>query len=1160
MYGRELQDEVLKSHERLNTYASDTIAHYEHFMDHMLPYIVGEHSKIEIDAKENNERHVIHLRNVTYKRPVVDETTMISKNLKSGNDDDLFPDEARTRALSYCARVLVDMEHIVYEKIDGVDKVKGVPIVYREMTLLELPAMIRSKYCHSSIDPSKECWMDYGGYFIIRGNAKVLQPQKSQRINVHLVRGEKHGTIDSEIRSLRADEKFRSTSTLYMQLSGGPPEITVSVPFIKLRVPLICILKILDVHTQDDIDEIMWKHADDPYGAGKRIFSSVYSHNLAKASMEEILNYMSSGLSNFEADSEKMRKQVLNQVHGELLPHVGYDDSPLTKSKKLLYLSIIVRRMINVYLGREKGDDRDFEGYKSVQMSAGVLSVMFRQQFAASMKLLRARLYDRCKKSKHLDISSLMSDSLSRDIMKAFSEGEVTVSKDSSNAGMSVIQIAQQVNPLGLQTHIQRVSTPLPRDGKYTQLRGVDPTQLFVFCPTETPEGHGCGLLQNLATFAHVRVGVPLKDLEKAVLRISGITPLTSFRLPENTSLVFVNSDPIGYVYDSNEFIELARQARRTNYIPYNTSIVRSYFGLCISCDMGVVTFPLLHLATLRSQLSAAIEDASGGRDELWNAMKRRGIIEYVDAWELLEYRVAFKPEDVTDHTHLAPHPSGFLGTCASSVPFPDHDQAPRVAYQAGMVKQAISTPASNLADRMDIGYAYSLWYPQKPMADTAIARAKGMNDWPMGENLMIAIAPYGGLNQEDSIIRSRGSVDRGSGRVTVHKIIRAICRKRGSDQEYFEHPLWTDVGKPKCESIRGNSNYDKIGIDGLPEEGTPIKNGDVIIGRVLHIEDTDDEGNIKIKRKDRSVVLQCEPTENYIIEKVVLTTTKEGFRFVKLKIRTVRIPQEGDKISSRHGQKGTIGLLMAEEDLPYVMSGPNEGMRPDAIINLHCINGRMTIGKLLEILFSSLGLAKGQFVDASPFREVNAKWAIKELLKLGYGTEETMINGMTGEVMSKPWFIGSCFYHTLKHMVLDKITSRQRGQRAILTKQPLDGRANQGGQRMGEMEKDAFLAHGAAFALDDRSRIASDAHTAVVCSQCGNVGESRDETLRGMMSSSLEEQSGECLLCGNNSLVTLPTTYCYSGLLLRELATCGIKVVHTFEKEIHDEIKSLNL
>ena len=483
-----------------------------------------------------------------------------------------------------------------------------------------------------------------------------------------------------------------------------------------------------------------------------------------------------------------------------------------------------------------------------------------------------------------------------------------------------MIQIAQQVNPLGIQTHIQRVSTALPRDGKYKQLRGVDPTQLHVFCPTETPEGHGCGLLQNLSTFAKVRVGTQLKFVESAVLQLTPVRPLRRgyqlikpflniADLTSTSTLVLVNSDPIGVTDDVDAFVDSARLARRSNTLPFDCSIVRCSHGVCISSDMGVAVFPLIHLNDM-GNLNKALNMSESTSEELWSAMCRLNMIEYVDAYELLEKRVAFKPEEVLrcierrdpfPYTHMAIHPSGFLGTSASSVPYPDHDQAPRVAYQAGMVKQSISTPASNQRNRMDLGYGYDLWYPQKPMAETAIARASKMNDWPMGENLIIAIAPWGGWSQEDSIIRSQASVDRGSGRVTVYRIFKATCRKRGnSENESFEHPLWFNDSSPRCEGIRGGVSYDKIGFDGMPEEGTPLSSGDVIIGRVslTSVHEDGNDGLIRVTRRDRSIVLSCEPTETYVVDKVMLTITKEGFRSCRVKLRSLRVPQEGDKIS----------------------------------------------------------------------------------------------------------------------------------------------------------------------------------------------------------------------------------------------------------------------
>jgi len=533
-----------------------------------------------------------------------------------------------------------------------------------------------------------------------------------------------------------------------------------------------------------------------------------------------------------------------------------------------------------------------------------------------------------------------------------------------------------------------------------------------------------------------------------------------------------------------------------------------------------------------------------------------------------LDYRVAFLPEDLKNvalvqdlngepsmpFTHMAMHPMASLGTSASTVPWSDHDQAPRVSYQAGMLKQAIGTPATNIAQRFDQGYAYSLWYPQRPLADTIVSASRKLQEWPMGENLLIAIGSYEGLSQEDAIVRNSAGIDRGSGRISVTRMFKAVIHKiNGTDFEAFENPT-LEMNGLACIGIRGESTegYTKLDINGLLTQDTYVTNGDVLIGRVLYT--TDDSGNRV--RRDRSIILTCEESELFIVERVMVTTNRDGLRQVRIKIRTMRIPQEGDKISDRHGQKGVIGFLAKQEDLPFVADGPNAGMAPDAIVNLHCINGRMTIGKLIEMLYSNLGLALGSFVDASPFNTIDAGWAIQELLKAGYGTEVYMINGKTGLMMREPWFIGTCFYQSLKHMVLDKIAARNRGPRATLTRQPVEGRAKQGGLRVGEMERDAFLAHGASMTLDDRSRVASDGHVAPVCRSCGQIGETTTKfTLKGLDTLDHEER---CRIC-DGPIQIINTTYCYSNLLVRELATAGIKIEHSFQDSI-EKMASMDL
>jgi len=1179
----DLQRSLLFSHDRIYGPATDAIRSFDHFMEHMMPYIVREFSKFEIVS--GTTRHQVQFSDLVVHRPLVQDIEAPQKNIRIMTNEPLMPIEARNRGLTYSAEVFVNIEHVVSSTETGA-VLERLP--YREVPLMQVPVMLRSKYCHLSeprnLEALKECANDPGGYFIIRGNAKVLQPQKVQRINVHIV---KHGAagapIDLEIRSLQADKKFRSTSTLYVHYSGTPAILTVDVPYLAEGHNIVWLFRALGLTSRADIEDLLWGHEvragrDDPR---RRLFEATLAACPgcdASVDQAAVFDALGRGMYN-EADlgaPEKIRKQVAQQIAGELLPHCGFDDGPTTRFKKLVYLRTIVHHMLDVYSGSAPPDDRDFEGFKSVHMSATLLSTMFRQLFSAFVKSVRNKMFDRFKNSKHLDIAAFVahSDSLSRDILKAFSDGEVTV-KQASNAGTGVIQLAHQVNPLGLTTHIQRVSTALPKDGKYILMRGVDSTQLFAYCPAETPEGHGAGLLQNLALFARVRLGTEaslvvssiLTGLEAFAASIGLVSsgPVPGSKLVEplvridqitrTSKIVFVNGDPIGITECPEALIQIMRQARRAKILPIDASVIMAPHGIAVFTDMGAVQFPLICLEGLRKEAHKI--PAEG---ELFKSMVALGIIEYVEAWEALDYRVAFGPDDLRKpeltvglgssplmpFTHLALHPMALLGTSAASVPWSDHDQAPRVSYQAGMLKQAVSTPAMNLNDRFDLGYAHTLWYPQRPLADTVVSESRKLQDWPMGENLLIAIGSYEGLSQEDAIVRNAAAIERGSGRITVHRIFKAVVHKiSASDYEAFESPISVPNGMA-CIGIRAECDYSKLDIHGLVSEGQYVKNGDVLIGRVIYT--SDDSGNRV--RRDRSIILTCEDSETFIVDRIMVTTNRDGFRQVRVRVRSMRIPQVGDKISDRHGQKGVIGALVRPEDLPYVADGPNAGMVPDAIVNLHSINGRMTIGKLLEMLFSNVGLAKGHFVDASPFKHVDAGWAIQELLKSGYGTEVMMINGKTGRPISSPWFIGSCFYQSLKHMVLDKIAARNRGPRAALTRQPLEGRAKQGGLRVGEMERDAFLAHGASMTLDDRARVASDGHVAPVCLSCGQIGETKTKfVLRELLGTDDEglQHQETCRIC-DGPIQRINTTYCYSNLLVRELATVGIKVEHKFD------------
>ena len=1145
---------LLKSHEEVNHYATNSLEHFNYFLQRRLPRMIRDHCActvvVPLPESTSQRKHVVSFSNMAIERPTVPKTDGVTRGIRvmQLDGDPLFPHEALLRGLTYSSGIFVDIKHEVFD-----DDVLRDSFLFRNVFLFQMPIAVGSIACNlvtssgsidahalprvARVDPE-----DRGGYFIVRGMTKVIQPQKTQRNNILLIRYITRGSdgwLEGNIRSIRADDKFRSTSTLrvYIVASGL---MTVDIPYLKPNISIIGAFRVLGVSKRDAIEALIFDNgnctdAPDLFKlrteAARRLFSTSFTSAAATCTDDELVRLLGEPISDDSLDSTKIRRQVQQQITGELLPHCGYDDSPETRQRKLFYLGMLCRRMLWIQLGFEKEDDRDFEGFKSLQMSSTTLSMLVRQLMGTFSKNLRKRIFDRAKDGKHIDVASLI---LHMDTMpglaKAFTDGEVTVQKEASNAGTEVIQLVQQVNPLSLQSHICRVNTPLPKSGKYTQCRSIDPSSLFSVCPIKTPEGEGAGLLQTLTIFSLVRVSIDMDGLAVILRNMPHVLPMEGAGL-----FVWLNSDPIGRTDDPETLLNSIREGRRNGLLPPSITTVFTGWGLLVTSDIGVITFPLMHAPSLH-KLPAAIKECEFGGTNLWRTLMNHGIIEYVDAWEALDYTVSFKSPPPPNATHVAPHPTCFISTAAGTIPFANHNQAPRNSYQSGMAEQAISAPCLTAFDRHEMNYRHILWYPQTPVCTTQISEVKQLNSWPMGTNAIVAIAPA--FTSEDCITFSKSAEEFGMMRITVMRSYRAVAKKMGTDLETFEHP---HSGTPKCIGMRGECDYSKIGSDGLPIPGTWVKSGDVIIGRTGKVHEVGADGEINDVRRDRSVVLHCDESEVQVIDTVLVSETKDGHRMVRVTTRSTRRLQCGDKLSSRHGQKGTVGTMMAAEDMPFVAAGPNAGMRPDIIINLQCINGRMTIGKLLEVLYASLGVVKGEIQDATPFFNVSAKWALEELAKAGYSDQHTMISGTTGEVFDQPWFLGPCFYQRLKHHVLDKIVARARGVCAVLTRQPVDGRANNGGQQFGEMEFDAQKANGAAYALYDRSVTASDKFRTMICQKCGTMGEVITPTL-----GALSKGSGYmCRACSGSQVSEIDTTYCYSSLLVKELAAMNIRVQH---------------
>jgi len=495
-------------------------------------------------------------------------------------------------------------------------------------------------------------------------------------------------------------------------------------------------------------------------------------------------------------------------------------------------------------------------------------------------------------------------------------------------------------------------------------------------------------------------------------------------------------------------------------------------------------------LLLTKSYIRRLAEKEISWDDLLTECQTDNAVIEYIDASEQNLSMIAMEPSELADesnsihkYTHCEIHPSTIFGILASCIPFPEHNQSPRNTYQCAMGKQAMGMYVTNYDNRMD-KTAYVLTYPARPLVDTRVMNMIELNQIPSGTQVVVAIMTHSGYNQEDSILFNKGSIDRGLFQATIYHTEKDEDKKIHGDEEIRCRP---DPSKTKGMKF---GNYDKVNSKGVIPENTLLENRDIIISKVLPIKEARNDHTKTTKYEDQSRIYRTK--EEAYIDKNYMERNGDGYNFCKVRIRTVRKPVIGDKFSSRHGQKGTIGNIIPECDMPFT----SNGLRPDIIINPHAIPSRMTIAQLKETLLGKVLIELGLFGDGTSFGKFDIKDICTELQNVGYQSqgEEIMYNGLTGEQIETSIFIGPVFYQRLKHMVADKQHSRSIGPMVNLTRQPAEGRSRDGGLRYGEMERDCMCSHGASRFNKGRIYDASDAFRVHVCKRCGLIAAYNDE------------------------------------------------------------------
>lgn len=1125
---------ILKAWHAKHSLVEHQIASCDHFYMNTLPAIVLENSTLV--ATQGEYRWEFTIGNVIIQRPHTKEATgFICRTL---------PSEARIRGGTYSSSVFIDIEQrklrVIKNAEGGESYVLHEKKLYREVLLCRIPVMIGSILCHlrhtGEVARGEECVFDHGGYFIVNGMEKVVISQEKLRTNFpYVFPGTKklsktvgNNVLICEVRSCH-ESKMRSTSTLNMHIlapvDGAPHRIVCMLPYIEYAVPIEWLLLMLDwdpvdeASARDSFINLVLRGEDNDR---KDVVALVHTmaENLAKTAMKtsrsEVMKIIAEK-GTHEVTNEKQLRYMEYVMKHETLPHMGLDSSPETTNGKRIYLGFMIRKLIGVLLGVESYDDRDHYANKRVDTAGSLMSLQFRQLYRAWLKCLQLQIQKSMDAGKFVDLLEsrfVNSKRITAGFKSAFGTGIWGSSRNVASKNLvGITQALNQMTGICALSHVRRLNTPLNKETRNPRPRQLPNSAWGIVCPTETPEGGSCGLVKNLAWSTRVRIATPGSCILDVLLgaRSDGcngyklIVPLTSAenestRKCKGAIVVLLNGVIVGHCKDrlgAHSLLEQLHTMRRGMTIPIDTSL--AYVSdswassVCIHTDAGCLLRPIINLKFIHHipDIVRAYSTSDPFLSQCWDAMILSGAIEYVDKDEEATLRVAETMQDVREkakarkpeqqpYTHVEIHPSIINGVCASLIPFSNHNQSPRNTYQSAMGKQAIGIPVTNFQHRLDAAM-HVLDAPQKAFVNTWMDEM--VEAQPSGQNVMVAIMCHSGFNQEDSLIMNQSSVDNGMFRSIVYRTYKEETRAKSTDSECFEPPTADCSG-------RKTGSYAQLDPDtGIAKVGSKLTAGDIIIGKTITTLDPipTSQGGGKTKSvRDKSIHIK--PTEEGVVDMVVTTCNQEGQKTVKVRTHAVRIPEMGDKFSSRHGQKGVVGMMLPRQDMPF----SEDGIVPDLIVNPHAIPSRMTIGQLLETLLGEECCSEGKLGDGTPFRDVTVEQVAGKLVSRGfdpYGRRKLRC-GLTGQALEASIFIGPAYYQRLKHMVNDKIHARSRGPIALMTRQPVEGRSKDGGLRIGEMERDCFASHGAAYNLKECLFEKSDAHQTHMCKKCGLLGD----------------------------------------------------------------------
>ncbi|KAJ3113763.1 DNA-directed RNA polymerase III core subunit ret1 [Phlyctochytrium bullatum] len=1084
---------------------------FNYFIEHGLQNIVNANKRVTSDV---DPHFFMDFEKIRVAFPEVQDSSKLIMRSTT-------PHECRLRDTTYAAAITIDVMYTRNRQLVKKSKVE----------IGRMPIMLRSCRCilagksATEFPELGECPLDPGGYFIIRGVEKVVLIQEQLSKNRIIVEEDFKGNIGAVVTS-QTHEKRSKTGVVCVK-----DKLILKHNSISIEVPLLIALKAMGI--ESDLEAVELICGDDPELISLLSPTVEESSTLQISTQQQALDWigpkvkLSATSNRFGMPRRPVGEEARELLATTVLPNIPVETirGQLNFRPKAVYVALMARRTLQAISKGGITDDRDFVGNKRLELAGDMLSLLFEDLFKSWQFTLKRTIDAQLKKTNRttqfdagLSITQT-SRFITDGLFRAISSGNWNVKRfKMERAGVTqVLSRLSYVSALGMLTRI-----------------------------ANTPEGEACGLVKNLALMAHITTESPDEKVKKLafILGVQDVNILVGRDLyrDKSTYLIFLNGVILGIHRDPHKFVQNFRRLRRAGRINPFVSIYMSFIHntVNISSDGGRVCRPLIIVDKGVPRVKEKeVEQVILGI-KTFEDLVQEGRIEYLDVNEETDTYIAVQESDITyipendptsprykpseaaqtNTTHLEIAPFTVLGAVAGLIPYPHHNQSPRNTYQCAMGKQAIGAIAYNQLTRMDT-LLYLMVYPHHPMVRTRTIEMIGYDKVPAGQNATVAVMSYSGYDIEDALVLNKASIDRGFGRCMV-------MRKFSTQVKAYPNRTYDRLTH---DATGESARHEVIEKDGIAGVGERIREGHILISKEIPTETSPrapneagggatDPGSVLFKP---APVTYKYPGTGSVVDSVILTTNEEDQNLIKVLVRQTRRPELGDKFSSRHGQKGVCGIIVNHEDMPF----NDQGISPDVIMNPHGFPSRMTVGKMIELLAGKAGVLKGEVQYGTCFGGSKVEDMSRILIEHGfnYSGKDYLTSGITGEALQAYIFFGPIYYQKLKHMVLDKMHARSRGPRANLTRQPTEGRSRDGGLRLGEMERDCLIGHGAASLLIERLLTSSDAYEAEVCQGCGLLG----------------SWNGFCQFCKSRKKVVKVTIPYACKLLFQELMSMNI-------------------